>query len=141
MNFKKQPYKQLLLPIYQPKVLPINLSRTLDICMLDNFSFTVDNYNNKFKPRFRKLAHYGRFQFYYFYWQLNGMLYERFQLLLLLQSGFNQLLSESLIEKFYCSYLRQLAREFQFCLLFADRRLWQIFFSKRIGHWSFSRMV
>ena len=67
--------------------------------MLDNFSFTLDNYNKKFEPRFRKLAHYGRFQFYQlFYWHIKGMLYERFQLLLLLQSGFNQLLSESLIE-------------------------------------------
>ena len=49
------------------------------------------------------------------------MLYGRRQLLLLSQSGFEQLLSASLIDKYH-SYLCQFASAFYFCSLSVDRK-------------------
>ena len=56
------------------------------------------------------------------------MLYERRQLLLLSQSGFKQLLSESLTDKFHW-YLRQLAEELQLCSA-------EVLPTKRVGYFS-----
>ena len=48
---------------------------------------------------------------------------------------FKQLLSESLTDKFR-QHLRQLASELQFCSFSADRRLSEVFSTKRVGHCS-----
>ena len=61
------------------------------------------------------------------------------QLMLLLQSGCKLLLlEESLADKFHL-YLPQLA--YEFFSISADKKLWKIFFTKRVGHCSFLRVV
>ena len=57
------------------------------------------------------------------------MLYERRQSLLLSQSGFKQLLSEILTDKFH-QYLLQMDQEFQFYSFSANKRLWKVFSTK-----------
>ena len=61
------------------------------------------------------------------------MLYGRRQLLLLLQSGFKQLLLERLTDKFH------LLQHFVCSLFSADRRLWKVYSTKGAGHFSFRR--
>ena len=72
---------------------------------------------------------------------MNDFNFTNIQLMLLLQSGCKPLLlEESLADKFHL-YLPQLAYEFQFFLISAEKRLWKIFFTKRVGHCSFLRVV
>ena len=70
---------------------------------------------------------------------MNDFNFTNIQLMLLLQSGCKLLLlEESLADKFHL-YLPQLAYEFS--SISADKKLWKIFFTKRVGHCSFLRVV
>ena len=70
---------------------------------------------------------------------MNDFNFTNIQLMLLLQSGCKLLLlEESLADKFHL-YLPQLA--YEFFSISADKKLWKIFFTKRVGHCSFLRVV
>ena len=70
---------------------------------------------------------------------MNDFNFTNIQLMLLLQSGCKLLLlEESLADKFHL-YLPQLA--YEFFSISADKKLRKIFFTKRVGHCSFLRVV
>ena len=140
MHFKKQLFKEILLPIRQLKVLPINFSRTFAYWIISVLllTITIINLNHVFE----NLYTMDDFNFTNFFidrlmgCSTKGSSYCCFCKVISINH-----FQDVLLKKFISSYLPQLTKEFQFCLLSAYRKLWQIFFSKRIAHCSFRRPV